>query len=135
MNNVLVRFVSACVLAVTWILVWQQILYASELPGEGFTASILMLLAMLLQFVVLGYQEASERFPAAWFFRAFVAGVAVLAGLMVGPMLMGKPLLTVFKLQLGAYTLSSTTIFDVAMFLAVSGAMLAAFTQMKEPTP
>ena len=98
MNNPVVRFVASMVLALTWVIAWQQILYA-------------------------------------WFFRAFVAGVAVLAGLMVGPMLMGKPLLTVFKLQLGAYTLSSTTIFDVAMFLAVSGAMLAAFTQMKEPTP
>ncbi|MFN3428928.1 MAG: MnhB domain-containing protein [Candidatus Sericytochromatia bacterium] len=135
MNNPVVRFVASMVLALTWVIAWQQILYASELPGEGFTASILMLLAMLLQFVVLGYHEASERFPPVWFFRAFVAGVAVLAGLMIGPMLVGQPLLTVFKLQLGAYVLSSTTIFDVAMFLAVSGAMLAAFTQMKEPMP
>lgn len=135
MNNPVVRFVASMVLALTWVIAWQQILYASELPGEGFTASILMLLAMLLQFVVLGYHEASERFPPEWFFRAFVAGVAVLAGLMIGPMLVGRPLLTVFKLQLGAYALSSTTLFDVAMFLAVSGAMLAAFTQMKEPTP
>ena len=135
MNNTVVRFVATMVLALTWVIAWQQILYASELPGEGFSASILMLLAMLLQFVVVGYDRAAERVPPRWFFRAFVAGVALLAGLVAGPMLVGRPMLTVFKLDLGVYVLSSTTLFDVALFLVVAGAMLAAFTQMQEPSP
>jgi multisubunit Na+/H+ antiporter MnhB subunit len=135
MNNAVVRFVANIVLALTWVIACQQILYASELPGEGFSASILMLLAVLLQFVVLGYDEAAKRFPPVWFFRAFVAGVALLVSLVIGPMAAGKPMLTVFKVPLGAYVLSSTTLFDVALFLVIAGAMLAAFTQMKEPTP
>lgn len=132
MNNVLVRFVSACVLAVTWVLVCQQILYAGELPGEGFTASILILLALLLQFVVLGHDVAVKRLPVATFRAAVVAGFVLLLGLMAGPLLWGNAMFTVFKLPLGFTVLSSTTLFDVALFLMVSGGMLMAFSGVLE---
>jgi hypothetical protein len=132
MNNVLVRFVSACVLAVTWILVWQQILYAGELPGEGFTASILALLAILLQFVVLGHDVAARRLPTVTFKAAVVAGFVLLLGLLAVPLIWGAPMFTVFKLPLGFTVLSSTTLFDVALFLMVGGGMLMAFTGVLE---
>jgi hypothetical protein len=132
MNNVLVRFVSACVLAVTWILVWQQILYASELPGEGFSASILALLAILLQFVVLGHAVAARRLPTVTFKVAVVAGFVLLLGLLAVPLAWGAPMFTVFKLPLGFTVLSSTTLFDVALFLMVGGGMLMAFTGVLE---
>lgn len=133
MNNLVVRFVAASVLAVAWIIAWQQILYASELPGEGFSASILTLLAVLLQFVVLGHRTAVSRLPVDWFFRAMGAGLALLLGLMVGPIASGKAIFTSFKVPVGPYAFSSTTLFDVALFLVVTGAMLTAFVQLHEP--
>ena len=133
MNNLVVRFVASLVFALTWIIVWQEILYASELPGEGFTASVLTLLVVLLQFVVLGYKQASRVLPTRLFFYGLVAGATLLAAIMALPLAWGAPMLTVFKLPIGAYTLSSTTIFDVALFLVVSGGMLYAFTHLKEP--
>ena len=135
MNNVLVRFVAAVVFAVTWIIVWQQILYAGELPGEGFTASILTLLAVLLQFVVLGKREAARRLPPAAFRVALVAGCGLWLGLMAGPLAWGRPIFATFKLPLGFTVLSSTTLFDVALYLMISGGMLMAFMSLGEPQP
>lgn len=133
MNNVLVRFVAAVVLAATWILVWQQILYAGELPGEGFTASILTLLAVLLQFVVLGRREAASRLPPAAFRGALSAGCALWLALMAGPLAWGRPIFATFELPLGFTSLSSTTLFDVALYLMISGGMLTAFLSLEAP--
>lgn len=133
MNNLVVRFVASMVFALTWIISWQEILYAAELPGEGFTASVLMALVVLLQFVVLGYDRASRVLPGRAFFYALVTGIAMLGGLMVLPLAWGAPMLKVFKVPIGTYMLSSTTIFDVALFFVVCGGMLYAFTHLKEP--
>lgn len=134
MNNVLVRFTAALVLAFTWIVVWQQILYAGELPGEGFTASILTLLAVLLQFVVLGRREAAARLSPAAFRGALLMGCALWIALMAGPLAWGRPIFSTFKLPLGFTTVSSTTLFDVALFLMITGAMLTAFMGLEETT-
>lgn len=131
MNNLLVRFVATSVFAVTWVIGWQQILYAGELPGEGFTASILTLLVVLLQFAVLGPEEAARRLPPRVFRRALGAGVTLLLVLMALPLWWGEALLTVFEIPLGSYMLSSTTLFDVAMYAVVTGGMLMAFTSLQ----
>lgn len=135
LDNLLIRFVAQLVLAVTWVIAWHQVLYAGERPGEGFTASILTLLVVTLQYIVIGRDQAAKKLPSEWFGRALSAGVLILLGLMVVPMLFGRPLLAVFKLPLPGYTLSSTTIFDVALFFVVTGSMLLAFTRLEEPHP
>lgn len=135
MSNLLVRFVATAVFAVTWVIVWQQILYAGELPGEGFTASILTLLVVLLQYAVLGPAEAARRLPP-WVFRlALGGGATLLVILMALPLLWGAALLSVFKIPLGTHQLSSTTLFDAAMFSVVCGGMLTAFTSIERRAP
>ncbi|HEY9898564.1 MAG TPA: MnhB domain-containing protein [Pantanalinema sp.] len=132
MNNPLVRFVAALVFGVTWVIAWQEILYASELPGEGFTASILLLLVVLLQYAVMGRAEAARRLPPPVFARAMTAGCLLLLVLVAVPLAWGGSALEVFKIPLGPYALSSTTLFDLALFLTVSGSMLAAFCGVTE---
>lgn len=133
MNNILVRFIADAALAATWIIAWQQILYAGLLPGEGFTASVLILLSVVLQYVVLGYDEASRRLSPRIFRVMLVAGVALLLALVALPLAQGKAMFAAFKLPLGFDVLSSTTLFDAAIFLVVTGAMLTAFTRLREP--
>lgn len=135
MTNLLVRFVATSVFAVTWVLVWQQILYASTLPGEGFTASILTLLVVLLQFAVLGPEEAARRMPPRAFRLVLGSGAVLLLILMALPLAWGEALLTVFEIPLGSHVLSSTTLFDVAMYAVVSGGMLTAFTSIERTGP
>lgn len=133
LDNLVIRFVATVVLAVTWVIVWHQILYAGERPGEGFTASILALLVVSLQFIVIGQDEASRRLPTSLFRRASVAGTALLFLLAAGPVIAGQAIFAPFKVPLPGYALSSTTIFDVALFLVVTGTMLEALTTIKEP--
>ncbi len=133
MNNLLVRFVASAVLAVTWIIAWQEIFYAGTLPGEGFTAAILILLAVILQFVVLGYAEACRRIPPRIFRVALIVGIGLLLALLGLPVLAGKAMLTAFKIPLAFDTLSSTTLFDTAIFLVIGGGLLTAFTNLREP--
>lgn len=132
MNNPLVRFVAALVFAVTWVIAWQEILYASELPGEGFTASVLVLLVVLLQYALMGRTEAARRLPPRVFAHAMTAGCFLLLLLVAVPPAWGGTALEVFKIPLGPYDVSSTTLFDLALFLVVSGSMLAAFGGVKE---
>ncbi|MBO9540184.1 hypothetical protein J7643_06290 [bacterium] len=132
MNNPLVRFVAALVFALTWVIAWQEILYAGELPGEGFTASVLLLLVVLLQYAVMGDAEASRRLPPRVFSHAMTAGGLLLLFLLGVPLAWGGALLQVFKIPLGPYEVSSTILFDLALFLTVSGSMLAAFAGVKE---
>lgn len=129
MSDLLIRFVAAAVLAVSWVMAWVQITQAGRLPGEGFTASVLMVLVVLLQLVVLGRDEAARRLPLGVCFAGFVGDLALLAGLAVGPLLAGRPLLQVFKWG----GVSSTTLFDVALFGVVAGGMLTAFAYLEEP--
>lgn len=132
MNNPLVRLVAALVFAVTWVIAWQEILYAGEFPGEGFTASILILLVVLLQYAIMGHAEAAQRLPPRVFAHAMTLGCLLLLLLVAVPPAWGGTVLQVFKIPLGPYSLSSTTLFDVALFLVVSGSMLAAFCGVKE---
>lgn len=135
MNNPLVRFVAALVFGVTWVIAWQEILYASELPGEGFTASILLLLVVLLQYAIMGHDEAARRLPPRVFAHAMTGGCLLLLILVALPLTWGGSALEVFKLPIGTYVLSSTTLFDLALFLTVSGSMLAAFGGVEETRP
>lgn len=132
MNNLLVRLVADAVMAATWIIAWQEILYAGKLPGEGFSASILILLAVILQYVVLGQKEASRRLPPPLFHRCLIGGVGLLLALLGLPLLWGAPMLQAFEIPLGFTHLSSTTLFDLAIFLVVAGGMLTAFTYLRE---
>jgi multisubunit Na+/H+ antiporter MnhB subunit len=132
MDNLLVRFVAAAVLAVTWIIIWVQLIYAADLPGEGFSASVLLLLVVMLQYVVLGRARAAVLLPP-WVFRAaLMAGVGLLVLLVAGPLVAGAPLLRVFKVPVGPLALSSTFLFDLALFLVVGGSMLTAMAGLRE---
>lgn len=135
MTNLLVRFVATAVFALTWVIVWQQILYAGELPGEGFTASILTILVVLLQYAILGPAEAGRRLPPRVFRLALGSGLALLLILMALPLAWGDALLSVFTISLGTHAVSSTTLFDVAVFAVVSGGMLLAFTSLARTDP
>lgn len=126
-SSILVRFVAALVTALGLLIAWEDIVFAGEAPGEGFTASILAILVVALQFVVLGRDEVGRRIPHRLYFGALVAGAALLLALVAGPLAAGSPLLAPFKVGGGPISLSSSTLFDIAVFLIVSGGMLAAW--------
>jgi multisubunit Na+/H+ antiporter MnhB subunit len=132
MSDALTRFTADLILGVTWVIAWQQIMYADELPGDGFTAGVFVLVAILLQHVVLGRHEATEKLPPQAFFAAALVGVAMLCLLFVVPMTWGGHPLQHFYVPLGPVALSSTTLFDLGIFLAIAGALVAGITSVQE---
>lgn len=133
MNDRLTRFTADRILGVTWVIAWAHILYADELPGDGFTAGVFVLVTVLLQFVVLGRRHAAELLPPRVFHAVASVGVLVIVVLVTLPLTWGGAPLEHFEIPLGVGTLSSTTLFDLAIFSAVSGALVVGFTSLEEP--
>lgn len=132
MTNVLTRFTADLILGVTWVIAWEQILYADDLPGDGFTAGVFLLVAILLQHVVLGHARASTLLPTRIFLVAAVTGLCLLGLLLVLPVAWGAPPLQHFYVPFGTLELSSTTLFDLGIFLAIGGALVAGLTGLHE---
>lgn len=135
MGSPLLRLTAHLILGVTWVVAWVHILYASVLPGDGFTAGMLLLVAVLLEVVVLGRDRAGAAVPRSLFRGAASAGLALLAVLLVAPLAWGGAPLEHFYIPLGIARLSSTTVFDLAICLAVAGATAEALTAPREPAP
>lgn len=135
MNDLLTRLTADLILGVTWVIAWQQILYAEELPGDGFTAGVFMLVAVLLKFVVLGHPAAAALLPPRAFYWSAFGGLTLLAVLFLAPPIWGGAPLEHFYVPLGFGRLSSGTLFEVGVFLAIAGALVDALTNLPERTP
>jgi hypothetical protein len=132
-NNPFIRLNSVLIFWVTWIIAWQQVIYSGYLPGDSFTASILVLITIMLQFVVLDRRQASERLPIRFFFRSLLAGLFLLVLTAAGPLLIGKNMLAAVKIPVAGHQLSSTLLFELAVFLIVVGVVTTALLTFKEP--
>lgn len=129
--SILARLVAAIVLGMTCLIAWGDLVFAGDAPGEGFTAAILILLVVILQFIVLGRSRALDFLPSRVYGLSLLAGATLLLGLAAGPVVLGGPLLASFKVLLGPFILSSSTLFDVAVFLMVGGGMLSAISELE----
>jgi multisubunit Na+/H+ antiporter MnhB subunit len=132
-NNPFVRLNAALILWLAWVIAWQQVIYAAHLPGDSFTAAILILITIMLQFVVHGRREASAKLPMAFFFRSLLAGLLLLLITAGAPLAIGKNMLTPITIEVGGHQFSSTLLFELAVFLIVVGVVTTALVTFKEP--
>jgi multisubunit Na+/H+ antiporter MnhB subunit len=94
------------------------------MPGEGFSAGLLVAVSILLLHIGLGYEAAEHRLPRGlrWALPAGL-GLAVATGLW--GLLQGRGFLTHAKVTLPFgnehLSLSTSILFDVAIFLLVGG--------------
>ncbi len=136
-DNILARFSANLILGVSWIVACQQVFYANELPGDGFTAGILILVALMLEYSILGHGKASVKLPDRIFHYLLAGGAALLWLLMFIPLLLlpeGK-LLQSFKIPFFGTEFSSTLFFDLAIFMMVGGGALTYLVSSKETEP
>ncbi len=98
-------------------------------PGGGFIAGLVTGTAVMLQYVAYGGEWARERLP--WSFLALIAvGVLVAALTGVGSWFFGAPFLSstfgyVHWPVVGEFELASAMIFDLGVYLAVVGTVVA----------
>ena len=110
--------------------------------GDGFSAGVIVALAVSRQYVASGARRAEAELPLLR--RApLVAGAGLLLALAVGffPVLTGKPIFThwpppgVHPITIGTLEILTAVVFDVGVFLLVVGVIVILVHQLAADEP
>jgi len=114
--------------------------------GDGFSAGVVVALAVALRYVTLGAERAERTLPVLRY-APDVAVSGLLFALAIGffPILLGEPLLTHYPrsgepvVHVGTLELTTAVAFDVGVFLLVAGSLVELIHQLtrlvEEPRP
>jgi multicomponent Na+:H+ antiporter subunit B len=105
--------------------------------GDGFSAGVVVALAVALRYVTLGAERAERSLPLLRHAPA-VAAAGLLLALAIGffPVALGEPPLTHYPrtgesvVEIGTLELSTAVAFDVGVFLLVAGALVEVIHQL-----
>ena len=105
--------------------------------GDGFSAGVVVALAIALRYVTLGAERAERSLPVLRYAPA-VAAAGLLLALAVGffPVAMGEPPFTHYPrpgddvVHVGTLELTTAVAFDVGVFLLVAGALVEVVHQL-----
>jgi len=121
------RVVARLIMPFALLISLSHILFGAEAPGDGFSAGIVSGLAVALWYVVFGYTGARNRLFWVSPGRLIGLGMFVAVANAAYPLLIGQPFLahlTPHGLELPAQIhVASSTIFEIAIFLAVFGSV------------
>ena len=128
LTSAFIRLPSYSVLPLSIILAITHIMYGHEQPGDGFTAGVIISLAIGLWYVVFGYDETRRRLPWLKPFELIITGVllAIVTGV-IAIFFTGSFLGNVdFGVLLGiplprGFHFSTSFLFEVAICLSVLG--------------
>ena len=134
----LIRVVSIIIVPIAFLIAVSHLLGAESGPGDGFTAGIIMALALTLQ-----YETRGTHHLPAWLehlnpVRVLWIGLSLAVLAALTPLLWGEnlfaPAIWEFDLPLlGHLELSLTTLFDVGVALVVFGGAVLAITSLRLP--
>ena len=123
-----VRVLAHILLPVMLVLAAVQMMYGHDQAGDGFTAGVIISLAIAFWYVVFGYQETRRRLPWLRPFTLIGAGLllvildAAVAAALTGHFLANLDYGKMFGLSLPrGFALSTSFIFEVAICLTVLG--------------
>ena len=110
--------------------------------GDGFSAGVIVALAVSLQYVAYGPRRAEATLPFLRFAPA-VAVTGLLLALAVGflPVLGGKPIFThwpapgVHPTKIGSLEMLTAVAFDIGVFLLVVGVLVVLVHQLADDSP
>jgi multisubunit Na+/H+ antiporter MnhB subunit len=105
--------------------------------GDGFSAGVVVALAVALQYIALGPREAEAALPVVRLApAAAVAGLLLSLAVGFAPVLHGRPILTHWPppgqrpLALGTLEIVTAVAFDVGVFLLVVGVLVVLVHQL-----
>lgn len=110
--------------------------------GDGFSAGVVVALAVSLQYVAYGRRGAEAALPFLAL-APLVAGTGLLLALAVGffPLLGGKPIFThwpgpgVHPTRIGTLEMLTAVVFDIGVFLLVVGVLVILVHQLADDEP
>jgi multisubunit Na+/H+ antiporter MnhB subunit len=138
--STVVRAVARLLLAPSFVLAAAFIVKGYSDVGDGFSAGVIVALAVALQYIALGARHAEAALPFLRF--APVLGVSgLLLALAVGffPLVHGQPPFTHWPppgehpITIGTLELTTAVVFDIGVFLLVVGALVVLVHQLAEP--
>ncbi|MDQ3387455.1 MAG: MnhB domain-containing protein [Actinomycetota bacterium] len=127
MTSILTRVISKLLLLPTLVAAVALLVKGYVQPGDGFSAGVVAGLAVLMQYLAFGHEEA-EKLPVVKF-----AGVVAFVGLLISlsvavvPVFLGDPVLTHYPPPeahvyiFGTLEILTAVLFDVGVFLLVFG--------------
>lgn len=108
--------------------------------GDGFSAAVVVTLAVALQYLVLGARRTEEEIPLLRHApRVAIAGLLIALASGFFPLLFGDPLFShqpgpgESVTRIGRLELMTPVLFDVGVFLLVAGALIALIHHLAEP--
>ncbi|MCS7060019.1 MAG: proton-conducting transporter membrane subunit [Anaerolineae bacterium] len=141
-SSALVRLVARLILPFSFVLAASHILLGHDRPGDGFTAGVIVSLAVATWYVVYGYEETKCRLPWLRPAALIAAGLglallsATLAALINGtffsPVDFGKLIGVSRWLPAGVY-FSTATLYELAIALTVVGSAVLMLDTLGHP--
>ena len=126
------RITSSWILALALVVSLYIFLRGHNLPGGGFIAGLITSLALVIQYIALGQDQAERLLKAksGRLYEIWIGVGLVIAGLSgIGAWLWGRPFLTSAHIYvsppiLGEMHLASAAIFDLGVYITVVGATM-----------
>lgn len=108
--------------------------------GDGFSAAVVVTLAIATQYLVLGARRTEEEIPLLRHApRVAIAGLLIALASGFFPLLFGDPLFSHAPgpgdrvVHVGRLELMTPVLFDVGVFMLVAGALIALIHHLAEP--
>ena len=130
MTTVLTRAVARLILAPTLVIAVAVLVKGYADVGDGFSAGVIAAVAILIQYLAFGRDQAERALPLKLIPPAAFAGLLAALALAFWPTVRGDPIFTHVPppgsdvVKLGTLELITAVVFDVAVFLLVLGAVV-----------
>lgn len=131
-SPLMLRMTASWVLPIALVYSLYILLRGHNLPGGGFIAGLITAIALVIQYIAIGQEQAEKLIHArdGRLYECWIGGGLTLAGLTgVGALFWNKPFLTsaYFYMDvpiLGKLPIASAMLFDIGVFFTVVGATL-----------
>ena len=130
--SLIVEVVARLLLAPALIVAAALLVKGSSTVGDGFSAGVVVALAVALQYLSLGPERAEDALPVLrQADRVAVAGLLIALAVAFAPLVVGEPPFSHLpgpdaeSIRFGTLDLSTLLLYDVAVFLLVVGALVS----------
>jgi multicomponent Na+:H+ antiporter subunit B len=135
--TILVRAVARLLLAPSLIVAAALMVKGYSDVGDGFSAGVIVALAVALQYIALGPEQAEAALPVLRFApMLMVTGLLVALAIGFFPLVLGRPVFSHFPrpgqhpVTIGTLEFITAVLFDVGVFLLVVGVLVALMHQL-----
>jgi multicomponent K+:H+ antiporter subunit A len=135
-----IRMLARVILPLTIVVSFTHIIHGHDQPGDGFTAGVMVGLAVGFWYVVFGYYETKARLH--WLHSSHLIGLGLLTAvvggtiglLTTGSFLAHVDFFTFYQLPLPVgFYLSTSLLFEIAIFLTVLGSSTLVIDSVGRP--